>query len=179
MQPIRKFDFYGRTHLTLRETIRNYGLQRRRLGTSAASANRRGQNASRPRKRERYTKTPPNDEQTLARHLVKLGRVVDVNLERDARVLSLLARGAFEDVIVPLGQTPSHGFPDVAHEGLVVNSDDLEVKASRVLPNAEDVEHVRSSLTRRPREYRLGLLDQSLQVIVLLKYNVRRWHLSY
>lgn len=66
-----------------------------------------------------------------------------MDLERDARVLSLLARGAFEDVIVPLRQTPSHGFSDVGHEALVVNSDDLEVKAPRVLSNEKDGEHAR------------------------------------
>lgn len=117
--------------------------ERQRLEASATSANHRGQHALRPRQCERYTKTPSNGEQTLAGHLVKLGRVVHVDLERDARVLSLLASGAFEDVIVALRQTPSHGFSDVCHEALVVNSDDLEVKASRVLPNAEDGEHAR------------------------------------
>ena len=101
----------------------------------------------------RYMKTPSNSEQTLAVHLVKLGRVVHMDLERDARVLSLFARRAFEDVIVPLGQAPSHGFSDVGHEALVVNSDDLEVKTARVLPNVEDGEHARQSQSHRVDVY--------------------------
>ena len=86
-------------------------------------------------------KTSSNGEQALACHLVKLGRVVHVHLERDARVLSLLARGALDDVVVTLGQTPSHRFSDVGNEGLVVHPDYLQLKTARILRKTGDGEH--------------------------------------
>lgn len=69
----------------------------------------------------------------LSGHLIKLRRVLHVNLECDTCVLPLLARGAFEHIFIPLRQTPGDRFSDVADEALVVYPDYLEVKAARIL----------------------------------------------
>lgn len=56
-----------------------------------------------------------------------------MDLERDARVLPLLPCGALDHVVLPVRQTTGHRFSDVAHEGIVIHSDDLQIETARVL----------------------------------------------
>lgn len=77
--------------------------------------------------------TVKKDDVLSVTYLVKLGRVVDVNFERDARVLALLARAALEHALIPLCQASSDSRSNIGYEAFVIHTDDFQVKTAGIL----------------------------------------------
>lgn len=100
------------------------------------------------------------------RHLVKLRGVLDVNLERDARVLPLFPCGTLKHILVSLTQTTGNRLANVAHEALLVDANNLEVETAWVLL-CESV--TPASQVRAKEQRRRFCFSWGVRVLVSLK----------